>query len=258
MLQVIDTGVAQAEANMIYDAHLLEQMKEGDDPILHLYGWEGASVTFGHFISLDRYINREQAAKHQLNFARRPTGGGIVFHLTDLAFSFLMPSSHPAFSFSTLENYAFVNSVVLDVVKDIFFLKETVSLISDDFPSFAENHSFCMARPTQYDVVYEGKKIAGAAQRRRRQGYLHQGTISLAIPSRLILEETLLVSPEVFDSMFHYTFAPLGDAPTAQVLGEARVSIQQRLVVKLLEKLSISMYLRHHGKKQNSNSTDSH
>ena len=47
-----------------------------------------------------------------------------------------------------------------------------------------------MAKPTQYDIVYKGKKIAGAAQRKKTQGYLHQGTISLAAPQIDLLQES--------------------------------------------------------------------
>ena len=116
-----------------------------------------------------------------------------MFHIWDLAFSFLMPSKHPAFSSNTLENYRFVNEVVLDIVKEKFSLTDSVELIAANAPSQTlECTHFCMARPTQYDVIYQGMKIAGAAQRRKKEGYLHQGTISLAAPDQELLHTSLL------------------------------------------------------------------
>jgi len=35
----------------------------------------------------------------------------------------------------------------------------------------------CFANPVRADVLIDGRKIAGAAQRRTRQGLLHQGSI---------------------------------------------------------------------------------
>ena len=70
---------------------------------------------------------------------------------------------------------------------------------------------FCMAKPTIYDVVYQGRKIAGAAQRRRKNGYLHQGTISLAFPQMGLLNEVLF--PKRCDSsddgLFFCSIGPL-------------------------------------------------
>ena len=82
-----------------------------------------------------------------VSLAKRPTGGGIVFHIWDYAFSFLMPSSHPLFSENPLENYRFVNEVVLDVMQDFLSLKDSVNLIPASFPIPGEDcQNFCMAR----------------------------------------------------------------------------------------------------------------
>ena len=100
--------------------------------------------------------------------------------------------------------------------------------------------NFCMAKPTRYDVVYKGRKIAGAAQRRQKQGYLHQGTISLAAP-HFELMRSLLHSHEVVDAMSHFTFAPLGFCWNGVTLKEARKEIEKKLTEKLREKLECSL-----------------
>ncbi len=37
----------------------------------------------------------------------------------------------------------------------------------------------CFANPVRDDLIFRGRKIAGAAQRRTRGGFLHQGSIQL-------------------------------------------------------------------------------
>ena len=48
------------------------------------------------------------------------------------------------------------------------------------------------ARPTKYDVILHGKKIAGAAQRKKKQGYLHQGSICFTLPDYNFLKKVFL------------------------------------------------------------------
>ena len=228
MLCVLDTGIQTAAENMSCDAMLLKELR--NDPILHLYSWEGFCASYGHFIRPEKHLDLESARRVKLSLAKRPTGGGIVFHIWDYAFSFLMPSSHPRFSQNPLENYRFVNEVVLEVMQDFLSPNERVELIPDSFPVLGEDcQNFCMARPTQYDVVYKGFKIAGAAQRKTKLGYLHQGTISLASPDEEFLRGVLLSKADVVAAMRAYTFAPLGVGCEVERLDEVRREIGRQL-----------------------------
>lgn len=233
-LSVLDTGTSEAEVNMSLDAALLADLEK---PILHFYDWVGNSATYGHFVYLEKHIQLEQAKRLGLSFARRPTGGGIVFHIWDLAFSFLLPATHPACSANTLENYRFVNQIVLETVKEYLSLTG-VNLIPQHEPEQGPSCThFCMARPTIYDVVYNGLKIAGAAQRRTKKGYLHQGTISLAAPNVELLREVLRSNDEITQAMNQYSFAPLGANPAAPVLKQARLDLQELLHQKFATRI---------------------
>lgn len=240
-LVFFDTKAAEAQENMSFDEKLLKGLKSDDLPILHFYDWAKPSATFGYFINPANFLNLERAAFHRIDLARRPTGGGIVFHIWDLAFSFLMPSSHPRFSLNTLENYHFVNEIVLQTVVEYFSLKKNISLLTalkKNTPAVCQN--FCMAKPTQYDVVYENMKVAGAAQRRRKQGYLHQGTISLAFPKIDLLEDLLLSKKDVLKAMKSLTFSPLGPVFEIKTLNDTRKEVKELLYKKLVEKLKES------------------
>jgi len=206
---ILETKATSASANMALDAQLLENLGGQEKPILHLYEWERESATFGYFIKPEELLNLEEAEKRGIDLARRPTGGGVVFHVWDLAFSVLVPSKSPLFSTNTLDNYNLVNRVVKEVVQE--FIGQEMNLTPDDAP-FQDQicTHFCMARPTKYDVMLEGKKIAGAAQRKTKDGFLHQGTIALMRPDEELLT-ALLPSAAVREAMMQTTFPLLKD-----------------------------------------------
>lgn len=233
MLRILDTGSNTAEANMRLDEKLLLELDPAGEPILHLYLWNGPAATYGYFIDPGEHLDLTKIHSHRISLARRPTGGGIIFHIWDLAFSFLMPSGHPCFSTNTLANYRFVNEIVLEVMRDYLQLHDPLELLPQD----QGGGHFCMAKPTMYDVVHQGRKIAGAAQRRRKNGYLHQGTISLALPHIELLKDILRDPKDVIQSMMAYTFAPLGRYWSGQALSSMRSEIQKRLAENLRAKL---------------------
>ncbi len=196
---------------MQLDAKLLDNLEGQERPILHLYEWEKQSATFGYFVKPEDLLDLAEAKKRGLDLARRPTGGGVVFHLWDLAFSVLVPAKSKLFSTNTLDNYNLINRVVKDVVKEFLGISDEIGLIPDDAPFQDQSCThFCMARPTKYDVMLQGKKIAGAAQRKTKDGFLHQGTIALLCPDPELLG-AVLPSSAVREAMMQTTFPLLSD-----------------------------------------------
>lgn len=223
-----DTGTRNAAANMALDAALLADLKDEEDAILHLYDWKGDAATYGHFIDPDNFLNMDGVSRSALDLAKRPTGGGIIFHNCDLAFSVLVPATHPAFSTNPLENYAFVNTRVIWAIGQILNLSAEL-LPEESQPLDVYCKSFCMAKPTKYDVMIQGKKIGGAAQRKTRDGYLHQGSIAIGFLPESFLRDVLAPQTQVFEGMRANSFALLGENWTRRELNEARAELRAYL-----------------------------
>jgi lipoate-protein ligase A len=228
--EILITPEEKAETIMEKDRILLENLGKTSTPILHLYRWKGPSATYGHFLNPKDFFVEEGVRKEGLSLAKRPTGGGIIFHLWDYAFSALIPASHPRFSHNTLENYATINKKVLSAVEE--FLQVTgCELTPEDGQILGEGcANFCMAKPTKYDVMLYGKKIAGAAQRKTKNGFLHQGSISLTLPSKEFLESVLGPHLNVVSAMQLYTFPLLGKQKESFDLEPYKQQIEQLLI----------------------------
>src|SRR6185437_12939141 len=94
---------------------------------------------------------------------------------------------------------------------------EELGLTPTDAPALNEACGrFCMARPTKYDVMLGSRKIAGAAQRKTKEGYLHQGTIALRMPSDAVLGELLKDGVDVAKAMLAHT-QPLLEGPVIEI-----------------------------------------
>lgn len=235
MWQCLESGEKTAEKNMQLDSRLLENLDPNGKAILHLYSWASPSATYGYFIKPYDLLQEEGVKKWGISLARRPTGGGIVFHVTDLAFSVLVPANHEGFSEHTLANYQYINKKVLEAVH--LCLKEAdLNLLPEEpIPLDSSCENFCMAKPTIYDVMIGSKKVAGAAQRKRKQGFLHQGSISIALPNEKLLQEVLAPNTKVLESMQKSTYTLLKEGSSKNDLNEIRFLLIKHLKRVFLE-----------------------
>lgn len=210
-LDVIITNKLNANENMRLDEAFLASLSENPRCILHFYNWEKESATFGYFTDPTKFLK----PSHGLDIARRPTGGGIIFHHCDLAFAVLVPKVHPKFSLNTLENYAWINETLMRALNPL--IKGSASLLKRELiPLDGSCRHFCMAKPTISDIVVEGRKVGGGAQRRTRNGFLHQGTLALSLPSEQFLERVLLPRTAVAKAILQNSYPLLLDKSDLQ------------------------------------------
>lgn len=232
--QLFDSGCATAEENMELDQRLLNEIQPHTPPLLHLYDWKAPSATYGYFTNPADFLSLQAIHSQGLTLARRPTGGGIIFHLYDFAFSLIMPITYSEVTLNTLDNYHFVNGYVAKAIQLFSGGTLTTQLLPTEMPSLdSSSQHFCMAKPTKYDIIVEGRKVGGGAQRRTKQGLLHQGSISLRMPSKELLNEVLLPGTLVLESMQQQSYPLLGASASAKELGEARSELKKLLFASL-------------------------
>lgn len=163
-----DINSRSAALNMAIDEALLETAHE---PTIRLYRWDHPALTFGYsnrFAEMGEYCNRD--------CARRWTGGGIVLHGHDLTYALIIPASDPAFGESSLSIYEQTHHAIQAAIGS------RAELATADAAKISEA---CFANPVRADVILNGQKIAGAAQRRTRAGLLQQGSIqNVDLPPR--------------------------------------------------------------------------
>lgn len=219
---ILDTGAASARRNMEIDTQLLEGLDPlSRSPILHVYDWLHPSVTYGHFIDPALYFVQNPC----IEMAKRPTGGGVIFHTTDFAFSMLVPAAHEAYSLNVMENYAFINRLVISLMTQFMGNKAFspfILLPHEPGTCNRELGHFCMAKPTRYDVMMGNRKVGGGAQRRTKAGFLHQGSISLAPPDEALLDKVLLPNSSVRKAMQDNTFSLFPHQPSYIELQQTR------------------------------------
>lgn len=106
---------------------------------------------------------------------KRPTGGGIVWHGKDQTFTLLVPDA-PAFErFNPRQSYQWIHSMLAECLSDQTGKKHLLVQ-----PGACPSGDDCFVSPVAADVVCEGRKIAGGAQRRTKSGFLHQGSLQVS------------------------------------------------------------------------------
>src|SRR5438874_12333589 len=163
--------------NMAIDELLLQSAKA---PTLRFYRWSEPAVSFGYFGRFEE----AQAFARGRTLVRRWTGGGIVPHGgDDLTYSVMIGSADETFAYSARMIYRRIHSAIEHVLQ----LMGVRSMLAEkDAPRTSEA---CLANAVAADVIENGRKIAGAAQRRTREGLLHQGSIQRSELGKSFREE---------------------------------------------------------------------
>jgi lipoate-protein ligase A len=172
-----DNSAHSGAMNMAIDEALLDHAAV---PSIRFYQWHSPALSFGYFGKLADVAGYA----FERDLVRRWTGGGIVFHGDDLTYSIVIPVGDTAFTESSMSIYEKIHRALSHALNGIGE-RAFVAGVGDPGPRSAPvtragitDASYnCFANPVRADVMIDGRKVAGAAQRRTRWGLLQQGSI---------------------------------------------------------------------------------
>ena len=202
-----DSARSPAE-NMAVDEALLSEADPAGPPVVRFYSWDRPAVSIGYIQAI--------AAAPVAGYAvvRRPTGGGVVYHDGDLTYSVVVPARHRVAALSRLETYRQINKAIQ---AGLGLAGASSDLATTTIPGTVDRlRMVCFEQPTRYDILSDGKKIAGSAQRRTREGVLHQGSIRLDRLGHLTPGQLRDSLRRGFEQTLNVAFTPFRPGPHLQ------------------------------------------
>jgi lipoate-protein ligase A len=164
---LLNSGPDTAARNMALDAALLEAGRDLPGPVLRFYAWTEPAASFGYF---QKFADIEKMTLLR-PLVRRPTGGGLVPHDADWTYSLTFPAQCDWHSLSASDSYRRVHEWIGAAFAKIGVPTEVAPACRKTLPGQ------CFAGHEKSDLLWHGRKIAGAAQRRTRNGLLIQGSV---------------------------------------------------------------------------------
>lgn len=178
--RLIDTGPLDGPANMAMDEALLACFDPARSrPVLRLYGWAPPSFSLGRFQKEAEVLDLEKCAAAGVPVVRRITGGGAIYHAEELTYS-IVCAPHQIPPASSVKDSFRVLTLFLLRFYDQLGLEPCYA--ADYFPAvtrLGERTPFCFAGKESCDILIDGRKIGGNAQRRLRNVIFQHGSIPL-------------------------------------------------------------------------------
>ena len=203
---LLDSGSRPPAFNMALDEALLEAVARLQKPVLRFYGWTEPAATFGYF---QKYAEVERTTLLR-PLVRRPTGGGIVPHDADWTYSLVFPPGHEWHSLKAEASYRRIHEWIQAAFTKLNVTTELAPSCKKSIPSLRRSQRAealksgsqpstlnpqpggqslltsaatsvlpgqCFTGHEKSDLLWHGRKIAGAAQRRNQLGLLIQGSV---------------------------------------------------------------------------------
>ena len=167
--------------NMAVDEAILTAVGRGEvPPSLRFYRWSEPTISLGHFQKYAEQAHLAESFK-SLPVVRRITGGGAILHDAELTYSLILPGHH---QLGTDKPPAVLYTAVHQALVDLL---DSLGLRAElrGGPRSANQQRgpfFCFQRVNSSDVMIDGSKIAGSAQRRTLNALLQHGSLMLDNP----------------------------------------------------------------------------
>jgi lipoate-protein ligase A len=164
--------------------------------ILRIYSWKPNCISLGYSQSIEKEIDTNKAALLGWDVVKRPTGGGIVFHNeAEVTYSLVTAIDNPLLPKGLVPSYKKISEAVVLGLNTIGVSAKIQSSPRHSLrschpsPSLMERgmnsdvsrkkgvRSLCFSYPAEYEIVANGGKIVGSAQKRGRKALLQQGSV---------------------------------------------------------------------------------
>ena len=172
---LIDAEPNSGSWNMAVDEVLLESAIRTKTCSVRLYRWSEPTLSLGYFQNGGAADDGLPAAA--LPRVRRLSGGGAIVHHHEITYSLAVPADHPRAA-DPVSLYESVHKRILHVLHE-GGIRATLRGTEANVPSATGQPFLCFLRGDERDIVLDGHKIGGSAQRRRRGAVLQHGSLIL-------------------------------------------------------------------------------
>jgi lipoate-protein ligase A len=183
--------------NMAVDEAILQSVIKGEcQPSLRFYAWSPPCLSLGYAQPIAE-VDLAGLGSLGWDLVRRPTGGRAILHTDELTYSVIGPESDPRLSGGVLESYRKLSAALLVGLRLLGIDAKSVESVPGQNPpgdyeqakssNAKSKNPVCFEVPSNYEITYEGKKIIGSAQARRKTGVLQHGSFPLCGDLKRIL-----------------------------------------------------------------------
>lgn len=176
----IDFAYNSPAYNMALDEAIMDWHSQGlFPPTIRFYGWNPPTLSIGYFQKLESEINVEKVQEYGYGLVRRLTGGRAVLHDKELTYSVIVSEKHPIMPKTVTEAYRIISQGLLEGFRELglntyFAIPQTAE---EKEKLKNPRSSICFDAPSWYELVVEGKKVAGSAQTRQKGVVMQHGSI---------------------------------------------------------------------------------
>ena len=179
--RLLTTENNSAFTNMAMDrAELVSISKGNAPPTVRFFTWKPKAISIGYFQSLKEEVDLDACKNLGVDYVRRITGGGAVFHDKELTYSIVIPESHSQVPKNIMESYGRICGAIIKGLEHLDIKSSYVPI---------------------NDIVTDGKKISGNAQTRKAKTVLQHGTILLDVDVDEMFSLLIVPDEKIKDKM---------------------------------------------------------
>ncbi|HTM58267.1 MAG TPA: lipoate--protein ligase family protein [Candidatus Udaeobacter sp.] len=193
-------GAHSAADNMRRDQELLRRLDDpagGSEAVLRLFQFDPPGITLGYAQRPERELDLDRCAEDGVRWAIRPTGGRAIYHDEEWTYSFAARIDDPVWGGSLDQTYQRLAGLIVASLERLGVDVAVANRGGRGEPARRESGSAapCFASTTRHEIVWNGRKLVGSAQRRLARAFLQQGSLLLS-DSHLRLCDYLAVPEE--------------------------------------------------------------
>lgn len=186
----LNTGSGNAFFNMAVDEAVLWAVYGGiSPPTFRVYRWEPPALSFGYAQRIEHEVDIARCRAMGIQLVRRMTGGRAVLHWEELTYSVACPETHPLIGHRISNTYRILSEGLVAGLRNIGVMAELERSQSQRVsPLRTGVASSCFSSVARYEVVVEGRKLIGSAQRRMNGMVLQHGSLLIGPSHKRIVE----------------------------------------------------------------------
>ncbi len=176
---IIEEKPNSPSLNMAIDEALFNYVQKNKElSILRFYRWEKPTLSIGYHQKVREVANIDFLREKGIELIRRITGGKVVLHDDEVTYSFSSSASFLAENKSVIESFHLISSALIEGLK---ILRIYARLSSRKYEGLYKTNLPCFSYPTGNEIVVNGRKLIGSAQKRTKDALLQHGSVPITL-----------------------------------------------------------------------------